>query len=95
MTECVRVLSTEISHRLPTSTSGKLTLGALRGVGSSDIPPLSQSDLLASCSVLCTADYCLDTIQQLESKLREKIDQGLLEKISFSSEAEVFHRCSC
>ena len=78
-------------HRLPTTTSGKLSLGALRG-GVVDTPPMSQADLLTSCSVLCTADYCLETTQQLESKLKDKIDQSLSEKVSFESETESFHR---
>ena len=78
-------------HRISTTTSGKLTLGALRGSSTSETTPLSQDDLLATCSILCTADYCLDTTQQLESKLKEKVNQDLVERIHFTSETEAFH----
>ncbi len=80
--------------RLSTTTSGKLSLGALRGGGAADTPPMSQADLLASCSVLCTADYCIETTQQLESKLKDKIKQDLAEKVTFVAETDGFHRYS-
>lgn len=80
-------------YRIPTSTSSKLSLGALRrGDTSSDITNLSRDDLLTTCSLLCTADYCLETTQQLESKLKEKIDKKLSNKISFSQEEECFRK---
>jgi len=64
----------------------------LRGATSNETSSFSQEDLLAICCVLCTADYCLDTTGQLESKLREKIDHGLSDKVEFASEVEAFHR---
>ena len=79
------------SYRLSTTSSGKLSLGALRRDTQVELS-LSSDDLLTSCSVLCTADYCLDTTQQLEAKLREKIDAPLSDKIDFTSEQEGFHR---
>ena len=78
--------------RVSTSSSAKLTLGALRGTSSSETTTLSQDDLLATCCVLCTADYCLETTGQLENKLKEKIDHGLSEKVEFTNETESFHR---
>ena len=46
---------------------------------------------MATCSILCTADYCLDTTEQLEAKLEEKIDNPLKEQINFSQEQDGFH----
>ncbi|XP_064392979.1 vacuolar protein sorting-associated protein 53 homolog [Halichondria panicea] len=87
---CSRVL-TPCLPKLSTTTSGKLSLGSLRGAGPADTPPLSKADLLTSCSVLCTADYCLETTQQLEGKLKEKIKLTLADKITFTTETEGFH----
>lgn len=81
------------SHRIPTSTSSKLSLGALRRGDTSSDFSLNRDDLLTACSLLCTADYCLETTQQLEAKLKEKIDQNFKEKIDFSQEEEHFRRC--
>lgn len=44
-------------------------------------------------SILSTAEYCLETTQQLEEKLKEKIDVGLKGKINMSQEQDVFHKC--
>ena len=79
------------THRIPTSSSSKLSLGALRRDNTSDVN-LSQDELLTTCSILCTADYCLETIQQLESKLKEKIDAPLASKVNFDPEQDNFHR---
>jgi len=43
------------------------------------------------CSVLLTANYCLETTQQLEKKLQEKVDPALSDKISMSAEMDLFH----
>ncbi len=53
---------------------------------------LSREDLLVACSLLCTADYCLETTQQLDAKLKEKIDQSLKDKINFAQEEECFRK---
>ena len=78
--------------RIPTSTSSKLSLGALRRGDTSTDFSLSRDDLLVACSLLRTADYCLETTQQLDTKLKEKIDQNLKERIDFSQEEEGFRR---
>lgn len=67
---------------------------------------LNEAEICRVCSILCTAEYCLDTTQQLEDKLREKamtssnlvslgkLDAKQLElnakKINFNNEKEVF-----
>jgi len=42
------------------------------------------------CSVILTADYCLETTQQLEKKLKERIDSKLIPKIDLKPELEIF-----
>ena len=42
------------------------------------------------CIVLCTSEYCLETTQQLEDKIKEKAQEAYAEKISFNSEQELF-----
>lgn len=63
---------------------------------------LNESETCKICSILCTAEYCLDTTQQLEDKLREKSTSALREKsdlkqleiqnkkINFNAEKDVF-----
>uniref|UniRef100_A0A6G1SPN2 Vacuolar protein sorting-associated protein 53 homolog n=1 Tax=Aceria tosichella TaxID=561515 RepID=A0A6G1SPN2_9ACAR len=43
------------------------------------------------CSVILTADYCLETTQQLEKKLKERIDPSLVERVDFRSELDIFN----
>lgn len=43
-------------------------------------------------SILTTAEYCLETTQQLEGKLREKTDKCYSEKIVLSQEQDNFHK---
>ncbi|CAF0901919.1 unnamed protein product [Rotaria sordida] len=54
------------------------------------IAKLNESEICRSCSVLCTAEYCVETIQQLEDKMKEKITKSLIDKISFESERNIF-----
>uniref|UniRef100_A0A1B6BWF3 Vacuolar protein sorting-associated protein 53 homolog n=1 Tax=Clastoptera arizonana TaxID=38151 RepID=A0A1B6BWF3_9HEMI len=43
------------------------------------------------CCILTTAEYCLETTQQLEVKLKEKIDPTLKDKINLAQEQDIFH----
>ncbi|RZF45718.1 hypothetical protein LSTR_LSTR005013 [Laodelphax striatellus] len=43
------------------------------------------------CCILTTAEYCLETTQQLEEKLKEKVDKMLVDKINLSQEQDIFH----
>jgi hypothetical protein len=43
-------------------------------------------------SILTTAEYCLETTQQLEEKLKEKVDPHLADKINLSQEQDMFHK---
>ncbi|XP_068086641.1 vacuolar protein sorting-associated protein 53 homolog [Anabrus simplex] len=51
----------------------------------------SREEQARVCSILTTAEYCLETTQQLEEKLKEKVAPGLAEKINLSQEQDVFH----
>ncbi|KAG8300721.1 Vacuolar protein sorting-associated protein 53 [Homalodisca vitripennis] len=41
--------------------------------------------------ILTTAEYCLETTQQLEEKLKEKVEPSLADKINLSQEQDIFH----
>ena len=44
------------------------------------------------CSILCTAEYCMETTQQLEEKLKEKVDAELVPGIGLAAEQDMFHK---
>lgn len=48
--------------------------------------------VLSLFSILTSAEYCLETTQQLEEKLKEKIDPTLADKINLSQEQDIFHK---
>lgn len=52
----------------------------------------SDEDLIQICYILTTAEYCLETVQQLEDKLKEKIDSSFADTIDLGDEKDVFHR---
>ncbi|XP_033212020.1 vacuolar protein sorting-associated protein 53 homolog isoform X2 [Belonocnema kinseyi] len=51
----------------------------------------SKEEQSRICCILTTAEYCLETTQQLEEKLREKTDNSYAEKINLSQEQDIFH----
>ena len=52
----------------------------------------TKNELIQICSVLLTANYCLETIQQLEKKLQEKIDAKYKDKIEMKPELDLFNK---
>jgi hypothetical protein len=44
--------------------------------------------------ILTTAEYCLETTQQLEGKLKEKVQPALTDKVDLGSEQDLFGRYS-
>ncbi|KAG5887080.1 hypothetical protein JTB14_018250 [Gonioctena quinquepunctata] len=44
------------------------------------------------CCILTTAEYCLETTQQLADKLKEKVEPGLVDQIDLSKEQDNFHK---
>lgn len=51
---------------------------------------LTQDEICVICIFLNTAEYCLQTINQLQEKLKDKIDEAFKEKIDFSEEHDKF-----
>lgn len=52
----------------------------------------TKDERILICKILTTSEYCLETVQQLEEKLKEKIDVTFNEKIDLSEEMDQFHR---
>ena len=52
---------------------------------------LSEEEQWRVCSILATAEYCMDTTSQLEEKLREKVDPALRASLDLSAEQDMFH----
>ncbi|KAM8717272.1 hypothetical protein ACLKA7_004041 [Drosophila subpalustris] len=57
-----------------------------------DTQRFGRDDLVRICCVLTTGEYCLETVQQLEDKLKEKVTPAYVGKIDMSEEKDVFHR---
>ncbi|XP_074640960.1 vacuolar protein sorting-associated protein 53 homolog [Tubulanus polymorphus] len=56
-----------------------------------EMTKFSVADIRLICSLLCSAEYCLETTQQLEGKLKEKVDSELSEQINLNQEQDMFH----
>ena len=73
-------------------TASNLLQSILKEGSSSDIAKLTEAEQCRVCSVLCTGEYCVETTQQLEEKLKEKVDVELRQHICLGSEQDVFHK---
>ncbi|XP_061326269.1 vacuolar protein sorting-associated protein 53 homolog isoform X3 [Pezoporus flaviventris] len=82
-----------LSGNLPktTSSSGGLTITSLlKEKEGSEVAKFTLEELCLICSILSTAEYCLATTQQLEEKLKEKVDASLVERINLMGEMDTF-----
>ncbi|KAJ6657310.1 hypothetical protein lerEdw1_002677 [Lerista edwardsae] len=82
-----------LSGNLPktTSSSSGLTITSLlKEKEGSEVAKFTLEELCLICSILSTAEYCLATTQQLEEKLREKVDASLVERINLMGEMDTF-----
>ncbi|XP_053729133.1 vacuolar protein sorting-associated protein 53 homolog isoform X2 [Synchiropus splendidus] len=82
-----------LSGNLPksTSNSGGLTISSLlKEKEGSEVAKFTVDELCLICSILSTAEYCLATTQQLEEKLKEKVDKVLVERINLTGEMDTF-----
>uniref|UniRef100_A0A8D3CS54 Vacuolar protein sorting-associated protein 53 homolog n=1 Tax=Scophthalmus maximus TaxID=52904 RepID=A0A8D3CS54_SCOMX len=82
-----------LSGNLPksSSNSGGLTISSLlKEKEGSDAAKFTVDELCLICSILSTAEYCLATTQQLEEKLKEKVDKVLMERINLTGEMDTF-----
>lgn len=68
--------------------------GARRSFESANrIAAAAAGDVLCACAVLNTADYCADTAEQLQGRLKEKIRRELGSKVSLEAEQDLFRGC--
>nr|XP_061797293.1 vacuolar protein sorting-associated protein 53 homolog isoform X1 [Nerophis lumbriciformis] len=82
-----------LSGNLPksASNSGVLTISSLlKEKEGSETAKFTVDELCLICSILSTAEYCLATTQQLEEKLKEKVDKILVERINLTGEMDTF-----
>uniref|UniRef100_A0A8C5H8D2 Vacuolar protein sorting-associated protein 53 homolog n=1 Tax=Gouania willdenowi TaxID=441366 RepID=A0A8C5H8D2_GOUWI len=82
-----------LSGNLPksTSNSGGLTISSLlKEKEAPEAAKFTVDELCLICSILSTAEYCLATTQQLEEKLKEKVDKLLVERINLTGEMDTF-----
>ncbi|KAM8974951.1 vacuolar protein sorting-associated protein 53 homolog isoform 2-T2 [Pelodytes ibericus] len=82
-----------LSGNLPktTSSSGGLNISSLlKEKEGSEVAKFTAEELCLICSILSTAEYCLATTQQLEEKLKEKVDITLTDRIKLTGEMDTF-----
>ncbi|CAL8361469.1 unnamed protein product [Merluccius merluccius] len=83
-----------LSGNLPKTNSnsgGGLTISILlKEKEGSEAAKFTVDELCLICSILSTAEYCLATTQQLEEKLKEKVDKVLVERINLTGEMDTF-----
>lgn len=56
-----------------------------------ELPKFTKEEQTKICCVLTTAEYCLETTQQLAEKLKEKIESALSDQIDLTQEQDNFH----
>ncbi|KAM5180914.1 vacuolar protein sorting-associated protein 53 homolog [Mantella aurantiaca] len=82
-----------LSGNLPktsSSSTGLTITSLLKEKEGSEVAKFTTEELCLICSILSTAEYCLATTQQLEEKLKEKVDVTLTERINLTSEMDTF-----
>ncbi|XP_075956208.1 vacuolar protein sorting-associated protein 53 homolog [Anarhichas minor] len=82
-----------LSGNLPKSNSNSVGLtisSLLKEKEGSEAAKFTVDELCLICSILSTAEYCLATTQQLEEKLKEKVDKLLVERINLTGEMDTF-----
>ncbi|KAI1306049.1 Vacuolar protein sorting-associated protein 53 -like protein [Halotydeus destructor] len=88
-------LSSTIRENVTNSTSvlsaASSAAGLIQSLLKEGDTRLNKNELSMLCSILLTANYCLETTQQLEKKLQEKADQNVAGSINFSNELDLFH----
>ena len=75
-----------LTANLPKSATLAATM--LKDVGSNGDIKLTTDEQYTACCILNTAEYCLDTTEQLEGKLKQKIGE---EKVDLVAEQDVYH----
>ncbi|XP_050309102.1 vacuolar protein sorting-associated protein 53 homolog isoform X2 [Anthonomus grandis grandis] len=57
-----------------------------------EITRFTKEEQTKICCILTTAEYCLETTQQLQDKLKEKIEPHLADQVDLSREQDQFHK---
>ncbi|CAH0548839.1 unnamed protein product [Brassicogethes aeneus] len=57
-----------------------------------EITRFTKEEQAKICCILTTAEYCLETTQQLGEKLKEKIDPSLADQVDLCKEQDNFHK---
>ena len=57
-----------------------------------NLTKFTEDEQCRICSILCTAEYCMETTQQLEDKLKEKVDPELVSSSNLSAQQDMFHK---
>lgn len=52
---------------------------------------LAKQELITCCSVLLTANRCMEIVEKLEQKLKKEVDPAFVDKIDMRSEQEMFN----
>jgi len=78
------------SKQEPTIASASSLIQSILKEG--EMVKLTEEEQCRTCSILCTAEYCMETTQQLEEKLKEKVDRELVDKIDLQAEQDIFHK---
>lgn len=75
------------------STAGSLIQSILKegDATKGDASKFNEDEQRLICVMLCTAEYCMETSQQLEEKLIEKTDPKVSTQISLSAQQDIFH----
>lgn len=85
-------VSGSLTTSMSTLTRGEIAAGFIQNLlKEGEGTRLERNEQKRICTILTTAEYCLETVQQLEDKLKEKIDKELAEKINMSQEHDIFH----
>ena len=78
------------SKQEPTLSSASSLIQSILKEG--ETVKLTEDEQYRTCSILCTAEYCFETTQQLEEKLKEKVDRELIENIDLRAEQDCFYK---
>uniref|UniRef100_A0A8C4R3U2 Vacuolar protein sorting-associated protein 53 homolog n=1 Tax=Eptatretus burgeri TaxID=7764 RepID=A0A8C4R3U2_EPTBU len=76
--------------KVPSSGGGLTIVSLLKEKDSLEVTRFTMDELRLICGTLSTAEYCLATTQQLEEKLKEKVDDNLMEQINLAAEMDMF-----
>uniref|UniRef100_A0A8C6VRZ6 Vps53 N-terminal domain-containing protein n=1 Tax=Naja naja TaxID=35670 RepID=A0A8C6VRZ6_NAJNA len=85
-----KILSGNLPKTTNTSSGGLNITSLLKEKDGSEVAKFTLEELCLICSILSTAEYCLATTQQLEEKLKEKVDDNLVERITLMGEMDTF-----